>query len=72
MSKSRLLACEAAIVQSVVNSEYGDIRSILDELLPDATWSEQVTMIHHLNSTVTGAMFEYNAADGWYYMEEGE
>jgi len=54
-----------------VNSEYGDIRSILDELLSDATWSEQVEMIHHLNVTVTGAMFEYNAADGWYYMAEG-
>ena len=44
----------------------------MDELLPDATWSEQVNMIHHLNSTVTGAMVEYNAADGWYYMVEGE
>jgi len=71
MSATRLLNCKRALAQSVVNSEYGDIRSILDELLSDATWSEQVEMIHHLNVTVTGAMFEYNAADGWYYMAEG-
>ena len=72
MSAQRLLNCKRELAQSVLDGEYGDIRSILDEHLNDATWSEQVDMTHHLNVTVDGAMFEYTAADGWYYTEEGE
>ncbi len=71
MSYQRLLNCKLALTQSIVDSEYGDIRSILDESLSDATWSEQVAMSRHLNVLVTGAAFEYNAADGWYYTEAG-
>jgi len=71
MSYQRLLTCKLELAQSILDSEYGDIRSILDEFLSDATWTEQVSMTRHLNIMVTGATFEYNAADGWYYTEEG-
>jgi len=70
-STTRVLSCKAALVKSIQASEYGDIRSILDEFLPSPTWSEQVEMTQHLNLHVNGALFEYEAAVGWYYTEEG-
>ena len=70
-STPAVLAAQAALVTSIVASEYGDIRSILDEYLPAPTWDEQVEMTHHLNLHVNGALFEYEASVGWYYDEEG-
>jgi hypothetical protein len=72
MSAQRLLTCKVELTQSIVDSEYGDIRSILDEFLFDATWSEQVDMTKHLNVLVNGALYSYTAADGWTYVEEGD
>lgn len=72
MSAQRLLTCKVELAQSILDSEYRDIRSILDEFLFDATWSEQVDMTKHLNIMVNGALYEYTAADGWTYVEEGE
>lgn len=71
MSKSSkaVLAAKAAIVKSIQASEYGDIRSYLDELLPSPLWSEQVEMTYHLNLHVNGALFSYDR-DGWSYVEE--
>ncbi len=72
MSKSSnaVLAAKAAIIKSIQASEYGDIRSILDELLPSPLWSEQVEMDKHLNLHVNGALFYYEGSIGWYYEQE--
>ena len=70
-STQRVLKCKHTLVNSILADEYGDIRSILDELLPQPTWNEQVEMTYHLNLHVNGALFEYEAAVGWYYTEEG-
>ena len=71
-SSTAVLAAKAALVKSIQASEYGDIRSILDEMLPSPLWSEQVEMIHHLSLHVNGALFEYEAGILWSYVEEGE
>jgi hypothetical protein len=70
-STKQVLRCKAELVKSIIANEYGNIRSILDELLPSPTWDEQVEMTHHLNLHVNGALFEYEASVGWYYDEEG-
>ena len=70
-SSKAVLAAKAALVKSIQASEYGDIRSILDEYLPAPTWEEQVEMTHHLNLHVNGALFEYDAHILWSYDEEG-
>ena len=72
MSFQRLLTCKIELAQSVLDSEYGDIRSILDEFLSHATWSEQVAMAQHLTIMVNGALYSYTAADGWTYVVEGD
>ncbi len=72
MSYQRLLNCKRELAQSILDSEFGDIRSILDEFLSDATWSEQVAMTQHLTIMVNGALYSYTAADGWTYVEEGD
>ncbi len=69
-SSKAVLAAKAAIVKSIQDNEYGDIRSFLDELLPSPLWSEQVEMTYHLNLHVNGVLFSYDN-DGWYYIEEG-
>ncbi len=69
-STQRVLDCKRDLVTSILADEYGDIRSILDEYLPNPTWTEQVEMTKHLNLHVNGALFEYEAAVGWYYTEE--
>ena len=71
-SSKAVLAAKAAIVKSIQASEYGDVRSYLDELLPSPLWSEQVEMTHHLDLHVSGALFSYEGAVGWYYVEEGD
>ena len=63
---------QAAIFSSCISCEYGDIRSILDALLPHPTWSEQVTMAHYLIVHVQGALFSYDPKIQWSYVEEGE
>lgn len=70
-SSIQTLTCKSALVKPIIASEYGDIRSILDELLPYPLWSEQVEMSKHLNLHVNGAHFEWQASVGWYYVEEG-
>lgn len=70
-STPAVLAAKAAIVKSILANEYGDVRSYLDELLPTPTWDEQKEMCYHLNLHVNGAHFDYTAADGWGYDEEG-
>ncbi len=70
-STPAVLAAKAALVKSIIANEYGDVRSILDEMLPHPTWDEQVEMTHHLNLHVNGALFEYDAHILWSYDEEG-
>jgi len=71
-SSQQVLTCKAQLVKSIQASEYGDIRSILDEFLPAPLWSEAVEMTHHLNLHVNGALYDYDPRDGWSYVEEGE
>lgn len=59
------------LLQSVIDDEYGDIRSILDEQLSHPTWSEQVEMVRYLGVMVDGALFSFDR-DGWGYAEEWE
>ena len=70
VSTAKVLNVKFAIKQSIIDSEYGDIRSILDELLLHPTWDEQVDMSKHLCVHVDGALFDYNRTDGWGYVEE--
>lgn len=69
-STQKVLDCKRELVNSILANEYGDVRSILDEHLPAPLWSEQVEMTYHLNVHVNGALFSYEAAVGWYYVEE--
>ena len=64
--------CEAALLTSIQAREYGDIRSILDEMLAFPTWAEQVHMSKYLNVHVQGAMFDYDALTGWGYVEDDD
>lgn len=58
------------IAGSCLSSEYGDIRSMLDEYMPIPCWSEQVAMAHYLTVNVHGAIFSYDGHEGWTYEEE--
>jgi len=68
---NELVQVQLAVNPSIEANEYGDIRSIMDELLPTPLWSEQVHMTIYLNKHVNGALFTYDG-DGWSYIEEGE
>lgn len=68
---NELVNLQLALLKSIQASEYGDIRSIMDEQLPAPLWSEQVIMTQYLNKHVNGALFSYDKDDGWYYVEEG-
>lgn len=70
-STQKVLDCKLALVKPMKANEYGDVRSILDELLPSPLWSEQVEMAHHLTIHVNGAMFAYYPSTGWFYTEAG-
>ena len=61
---------QAKILGSILNDEYGDIRSMLDEYLPNPTFSEQLAMSHYLDIRVIGARFTYETGLGWWYDEE--
>ena len=62
---------QAHLLVSIAASEYGDIRSILDEYLPSPLWSEQVEMTRYLGRVVVGALYSYDGNEGWTYVEEG-
>ena len=68
---TRVKLVQFAVKESILKQEFGDIRSILDELLHTPLWSEQVAMTIHLNNICYGALFSYDHLDGWTYTEEG-
>ncbi len=70
--QTQLVLAQDMLTQSIIANEYGDIRSILDEVLPSPTWAEQVTMTRYLGVHVRGALFSYDPHIGWSYVEEGE
>lgn len=72
MTDSALHTLQVKLIDSIFFSEYGDIRSILDEFLPHPLWSEQVAMTTYLTKHVKGALFEYEHTIGWSYVEDGE
>jgi len=71
-SSKQVLTCKALLVKPIQAGKVVNISSILNANLPSPLWSEQVEMTHHLNLHVNGSLFEYEAAVGWYYTEEGE
>lgn len=63
---------QTKLLSSVLADEYGDIRSMLDEYLPQPTFSEQLAMSHYLDVRVIGARFKYETGLGWWYDEVEE
>lgn len=70
--KHHLYEVQDLLTHSIITNEYGDIRTILDEYMPQPTWSELMSMSTYLTKHVRGALFDYDVKDGWGYTEEGE
>ena len=60
---------QGMIEKSCDDDEYGDIMSMLDEYLPNPTFSEVLAMAHYLGCHVSDAVFEYEQGTGWTYVE---
>ena len=58
------------IMQAIISNEYGDIRSILDEVCPNPNAGE-LHVLKALLMSVNGATFSNDLdGDGWHYDED--
>ena len=58
----------AYVVQAIIDQEYGDLRSILDEVYPNPTDGE-LKVLFNLLYVIKGAFFTYSRDTGWGYTE---
>jgi hypothetical protein len=58
----------AYMVQAIEDQEFGDIRSILDELYPKPT-SSQLKVLFNLLYVCKGCCFTFDVDAGWGYIE---
>ena len=52
------------VVQAIINQEYGDLRSILDEAYPNPNDGE-LKVLFNLLYVVKGATYTYDRGTGW-------
>lgn len=56
------------LAEAINNKEYGDIRSILDEYIPNPPYWMLIKISQEI-LRYTGAYFFFSAVDGWSYTE---
>lgn len=56
----------AYVIQAILDQEYGDLRSILDEVYPSPR-EEVLPVLYNLLYMVKGASFLYRPDTGWEY-----
>ncbi len=55
---------------SITAGEFGDVRSILDELLPKPSVVDVASVRYVLTKYLKGATFSYGDDIGWFYVED--
>lgn len=58
----------AYVIQAIINQEYGDLRSILDEVYPSPS-TDELSVLYNLLYVAKNVTFEYKHSTGWEYEE---
>ena len=56
--------------KSIEAGEFGDVRSLLDELLPTPSVVDVASIRYYLTKYLKGATFRYGDTMGWFYVED--